>query len=247
MTAATGRTSIAAAVAHLGFCERVAARWRRVPASRARAERVFARIPSGTDLQSSLYAPVFATTIMAASRIALTLAPSIRIDLHSIAAAASQAPRPRFQETNPIGATILLRSAPRTSPVSKVVLPTPGDSWLARVEPRLAPLLRQVIERRHREDLSLVKHVVSSIRRSEVRRLETIVRQSQAPTVPQTAQTAGAGPQYEPRKEYARPSRPTVPPARPLIHDAEVARLTDRVVEQINRRILAERERRGKT
>jgi hypothetical protein len=175
----------------------------------------------------------------------LTLAPSIRFDVHSTAGNGSHLPPPSFHEGTPF------RMSPSVSPryvlLARTVVGQAADHpWPVRGEPSLVPTLRQVIERRHREETTFTRHAVSTLRSSELRRLETIVRQPAAPTVPQPLDGAAVGASPEPRRQRSMPSRTPVTAAAPQIAEAEVARLTDRVVQQINRRILAERERRGK-
>jgi hypothetical protein len=241
--------TLATAVAgrHLGFCGRRAAAWRRAAAGRLDVPRVLARTPSVCNIDSRIYAPLVATTMIHAPRLALTLAPSIRIDLHSPDSATVLAPPRSFEVASAdsvVGTNPPLR---RATTVLRVPQPAPDRSESDPARPGLAPLLRQVIERRHREKLSVVTHAIASVRRSEVRRLETIVRQPPAPAAtPRTDFTPASPPHPEPRAGNHWPSRPATVPTLAAIPDAEVGRLTERVVQQINRRILAERERRGR-
>jgi hypothetical protein len=90
---------------------------------------------------------------------------------------------------------------------------------------------------------------VTTVRREERVRLETVVRRATPETA--SAPTAAAprppGHPSEP-PESPRAPRGSTPPAAavpPAIPESEVARLTERVVQRIRRRIVTERERMG--
>jgi hypothetical protein len=96
-----------------------------------------------------------------------------------------------------------------------------------------------------------VTTVVTTVRREERVRLETVVRRltSEVASLP----ARGAAP-LEQRGVWSEPAEPTraprrssvAPPAQPpTISDVEVARLTDHVVQRIQRRVITQRERMG--
>jgi hypothetical protein len=76
--------------------------------------------------------------------------------------------------------------------------------------------------------------------------VETTVRHAHAQAVPVQVQAPDHAPPGKRSRQSESASHQSVSPRLAQIPDAEVARLTDRVVQHINRRILAERERRGR-
>jgi hypothetical protein len=250
LTPDSGCGTLATAVAgkYLDFCWRLAAIWRRAAAWRGRVQRVFAHLPCATHIHSSVYAPLFATTVMPAARLELTLAAGIRLDVRSIATAVPHAPRMPLRIQSP--ARLLAASCPLrcASTVLRVAEPARHRSASHSAVPagRLQALL-EVVERPRPAQVRVLTHAVANVRRDEPRRLETIVRQPPAPVIPATTEPKPANPQHaEGRAPSPWTARPKTTPALAGIPDADVARLTERVVQQINRRILAERERLGR-
>jgi hypothetical protein len=94
-----------------------------------------------------------------------------------------------------------------------------------------------------------VTTVVTTLRREERLRLETVLRRTGVEIAPAPA-SAAPPPVARPgealeRPRAARPSSPP-PPAAPLaVSESEIGRLADRVVQRIQRRIVSQRERMG--
>lgn len=244
-TIGTATSIIAASAMHLRFCEGLATLNRRSPMVRTNTERVYLRLAFATQVYSNHYAPVFATTNMAAPRIALTLAPIVRIEMPQIVSSTSPASgkqQEKFQyiKTSPSRFTSAIASTLKPNQTSSV-----GAVRHERHETRLKPVLQQVIERRQFEEASKITHTIATVRRSEQQKVECIVRKTiPAPADVSTTQAAAVT-QVETQQTKPWTSHQPVTPTLPNIPDTEVARLTDRVVQQINRRILSERERRG--
>ena len=91
---------------------------------------------------------------------------------------------------------------------------------------------------------------VYRVERTEVRRVERIVRQGGTEPRQETGVAAPARAPETPFPAAPPWQRPPATPAAPLpvtaVSEAEVRRLTDRVVRDINRRVLGQRERLGR-
>jgi hypothetical protein len=244
-TIGTATSIIAASAMHLRFCEGLAALKCRAPMVRANTERVYLRLAFATQVYSNHYAPVFTTTNMAAPRMALTLAPIVHIGMQQIVSSTSPSSRKRqekFQYIKTLPSRFM-------SAVATTLKPNHTSSAEAvrheRHETRLKPVLQQVIECRHFEEASKITRTVATVRRSEQQKVECIVRKTIPVPADVSATQAASVTQVEAQRAKPWTSHQPVMPTLPNIPDTEVARLTDRVVQQINRRILSERERRG--
>ena len=233
------------AARHLGFCARLSARTHRVAARPAMCERAFVHAKSIPCIAPISHRAMSVTNAFAAHHTHLTFAPGIRIDFAVTHAAKAVAPSAAFAPAPaaPIG------SPPR--PVRNIAFlqvtqPSSGDTDARRAFSDFSSTAHSRIEHAQRESLSIERHVRSTLRRTEWKRVETIVRRAQAVVVPQSLPTPERARPAEQRKHAEATARQPVSPPVARIPDTDVARLTDRVVQQINRRILAERERRGR-
>jgi hypothetical protein len=242
-----GLLGAAIAGKHLGFCRRLYAARRRVGAWRPRLQRVFLRMASARSRSRNVYAPTFTTTAMSGPRLQLTLAPSIHVDLHWRASIASPIPSRPFQVRSPAARIIASRPWQCAATVLRRTESGRGRSRPASALSDRVPLVHQVVERQSQAELPRSSRAIVTVRRSDVRRVETVLRQLPAAAVALKADPApGSSPRPERRRTgpWAVPAQGPASPAK--IPDAEVVRLTERVIQQINRRILAERERRGR-
>jgi hypothetical protein len=231
---------LSTAGAHHAFCQPLIARCR-IAATRAQVVRVFLR-SAATQVYSPVYAPVFATE---KRNLSLTLAPSIRIDWTTIRTVLS-GPTFVLPRVQPARIVTLAHSAPSIALTTRTALHTPGE----REQPVPATkctsmlVLRQFIEHR-REEKFLFNHIRSAQRR-EYRPLDTVVCRGSGALSPALPNTLPDTPIRSPASTMRElHSPPEVTPRE--IPAVDVAQLTDRVVQQINRRVLAERERRGRT
>jgi hypothetical protein len=126
------------------------------------------------------------------------------------------------------------RRAPLPSPSSVALRPATHPAPVAPEGPRAAPAITTV---------------VTTLRREERVRLDTVVRRTRVEVAaPPAPVTSGPAPRpsevMERARDARRPSLP--PPAAPLaVSESEIGRLADRVVQRIHRRVVTQRERMG--
>lgn len=239
------RFSMGTAARHLGFCARLSARTRRVARRPAICERAFIHTTSIPRIGPIAHGPVSVTNAFTAHHTHFTFAPGIRIDFavthaaNAVAPAAAFAPAPAASIGSP-------RRPLRDNPFSQGTQRSSGDVDARRTALAFTSTTHPRIEHVQRETLSIERHLSSTVRRTEWKRVETIVRRAQSVVVPQSVPAPERARPPEQRKHAEETARQPLSPPVARIPDGDVARLTDRVVQQINRRILAERERRGR-
>ena len=233
---------------HLRFARRLLSRLWRQWIRRCPVERVFGSPPYAPAPATVISSTARHDTLVLRPRVGLTLGPRIRLDL-SIAPVPTQPGSTALGPAAPVAHITVPGQASGALPLTTIGAP-PQSLRPPREIVQLRSVLAPARERIERDGPASTGVLVKTRRQEVTRRIETVVRRTQ-PAVAGAADPSGScrgetdararGATRAPRPRGSRAA------AEVTVSDAEVTRITDRVVQQINRKLVAQRERMGRS
>lgn len=247
---ATGPLPDATGFRHQWFASQLTSQFFRQRFGIRPAERVFKRRPAAFGLRTLNHAPEHHNTTFVTQKTALTLAPKVRIDLRL----APCAPLPDSRLGHGVSGLASARSGARAghapvTPLRVVNRRTAESGQPDRIVSRLRPVLTEFVASANRALPASIASAAMTPRRTRAQRVETVLKKTRVEVADRqrAAQSVSHRSSDLPPRLKRSPAIRDWPGALPeaAISDGQVTRITDQVVQQINRRIVARRERMG--